>query len=74
MKRMVFGVLLTVIGFVLFAFCLIHALLNPVTLNGVGGLLSAFISHGTLVPFVLSTAVMCAGLAICGWEAFRKDK
>ncbi|MCI8698781.1 MAG: hypothetical protein HFF20_07860 [Oscillospiraceae bacterium] len=74
MKRMVFGVLLAVIGFVLFAFCLIHALLNPVTLNGVGGLLSAFISHGTLVPFVLSTAVMCAGLAICGWEAFRKDK
>ncbi len=74
MKRMVFGVLLAVIGFVLFAFCLIHALLNPVTLNGVDGLLSAFISHGTLVPFVLSTAVMCAGLAICGWEAFRKDK
>ncbi len=74
MKRMVFGVLLTVIGFVFFAFCLIHALLNPVILNGVGGLLSALIHHGTLVPFILSAVVMCAGLAICGWEAFRNDK
>ena len=74
MKRMVFGILLTVIGFVFFAFCLIHALLNPVILNGVGGLLSALIHHGTLVPFILSAVVMCAGLAICGWEAFRKDK
>lgn len=74
MKRMVFGVLLTVIGFVFFAFCLIHALLNPVTLNGVDGLLSAFVSHGTLVPFILSAIVMCAGLAVCGWEAFRNDK
>ena len=74
MKRMVFGVLLTVIGFVFFAFFLIHALLNPVTLNGVDGLLSAFVSHGTLVPFVLSAIVMCAGLAVCGWEAFRNDK
>ncbi len=74
MKRMVFGVLLTVIGFVFFAFCLIHALLNPVILNGVEGLLSAFISHGTLVTFILSAIVMCAGLVICGWEAFRKDK
>ncbi|MCI9367870.1 MAG: hypothetical protein HFF19_06285 [Oscillospiraceae bacterium] len=74
MKRMVFGVLLTVIGFVFFAFCLIHALLNPVILNGVGGLLSALIHHGTLVPFILSAVVMCSGLAICGWEAFRNDK
>ena len=74
MKRMVFGVLLTVIGFVFFAFCLIHALLNPVILNGVGGLLSALIHHGTLVPFILSSGVMCSGLAICGWEAFRNDK
>lgn len=74
MKRMVFGVLLTVIGFVFFAFCLIHALLNPVILNGVEGLLSAFISHGTLVTFILSAIVMCAGLVICGWEAFRKDR
>ena len=74
MKRMVFGVLLTVIGFVFFAFCLIHALLNPVTLNGIDGLLSAFVSHGTWVPFLLSAIVMCAGLAVCGWEAFRNDK
>lgn len=74
MKRMVFGVLLTLVGLLFSAFCFIHAILNPVTLNGVEGLLSAFISHGTLVTFILSAIVMCAGLVICGWEAFRKDK
>ena len=74
MKRMVFGILLTLIGLLFFAFCFIHAILNPVTLNGVEGLMSAFICHYTLVPFILSSVVMCAGLVICGWEAFRKGK
>ena len=74
MKRMVFGALLTLVGLLFSAFCFIHAILNPVSLNGVEGLMSAFICWHTLVPFILSVAVMCAGLAICGWEAFRKDK
>ena len=60
MKRMIFGVLLTLIGLLFFAFCFIYAVLNP--LNNVG------------IPFILSFAVMCVGLVICGWEAFRKDK
>ncbi|MDE6589314.1 MAG: hypothetical protein K2K53_02975 [Oscillospiraceae bacterium] len=64
MKRMVFGILLTLIGLLFFAFCFIHAILNPVSLNDVEG----------LVPFILSFVVMCAGLVICGWEAFHKDK
>ena len=74
MKRMIFGVLLTLIGLLFSAFCFIHAILNPVSLNGVEGLMSAFIYHHTLVPFILSSVVMCAGLVICGREAFRKDK
>ena len=74
MKRMIFGILVTAIGLAFSMFCFVHAVLNPVTLNGADGLLSAFISHYTLVPFILSTVVMCAGLAFCGWEAFRNDK
>ena len=64
MKRMVFGILLTFVGLLFFAFCFIHAILNPVTFNDVEG----------LVPFILSFAVICIGLVICGREAFRKDK
>ncbi len=74
MKRMVFGGLLTLVGLLFSAFCFIHAILNPVNLNGVEGLMSAFIYHYTLAPFILSSVVMCAGLVICGWEAFRKGK
>ena len=74
MKRMVFGILLTLIGLLFSAFCFIHAILNPVCLNGVEGLMSAFISHYTLFPFILSFVVMCVGLVICGWEAFRNNK
>ena len=74
MKRMVFGALLTLVGLLFSSFCFIYAVLNPVSLNGVEGLMSAFICHHTLVPFILSSVVMCAGLVICGWEAFRKGK
>ena len=74
MKRMVFGTLLTLVGLLFSPFCFIHAVLNPVSLNGVEGLMSAFLYHHTLVPVILSSVVMCAGLVICGWEAFRKGK
>ncbi len=62
MKRMIFGALLTLVGLLFSVSCFIYDRWNPV------------VAKGADTPFTLSFAVMCAGLAICGWEAFRKDR
>lgn len=72
-KKMLCGVLLTLIGLVFSAFCFINAVLNPWRYNGIDGLLGAFMGQGTLAPFILALAVMVAGLAICFWRAFGKE-
>lgn len=72
--KMICGLLLTLIGLVFSAFCLIYAVMNPVVYNGMEGLLWNFIGTDTLIPFIIAMVVMCAGLSICFWEAYRKDK
>ena len=74
MKKIVFSILLTLVGLVFSVACFIDALLHPHIYNGIGGLMGAFLGKGTLAPFIISIVVMCAGLALCGWEAFRKDQ
>ncbi len=74
MKKMVFSVLLTLIGLVFSVICLLDAIVNPCIYNGVGGLLGGLLGEKILLPFILSVVVMCAGLALCGWEAFRKEQ
>ena len=71
-KKMICGVLLTVVGLVYSAFCFIEAVLHPGTYNGIGGLRGALLCSDTLLPFVLSTAVMWIGLLLCFIEAYRK--
>ncbi len=73
-KKMVYGILLTIIGLIFSAFCFINAVLNPWNYNGIEGLLGSFLGTNTLVPFILSLIVMVLGLAICFWRAFRKEK
>ena len=73
-KKMIFGLLLTVIGLVFSAFCFIYATIHPWNYNGISGLLGSFLGTDTLIPFILSMIVMLAGLAICFLRAFRADK
>ena len=37
------------------------------------GLMVVFLGTQTLVPFIISTAAMCAGLILCFYVAFHKD-
>lgn len=46
---------------------------NPWNYNGINGLLGSFLGTQTLVPFIISTAAMCAGLILCFYVAFHKD-
>lgn len=73
-KKMVCGVLLTVIGLVYSVVCFIYAAMNPWVYNGIDGVLGSFLGTGTLVWFIVTVIVMCAGLVICFMEAFRKEK
>ena len=73
-NKMVFGVLVTVIGLVFSAFSFIYAALNPWNWNGIGGLLGSFLGTHMLIPFIIGMGIMIAGLVICFIEAYRKDK
>ena len=73
-KKMVCGILLTIIGLVLSAFCFINAVLNPWNYNGIDGLLGSLLGTKTLIPFIISLIVMVLGLALCFWRAFRNEK
>jgi hypothetical protein len=73
-SKIVFGVLLTIIGFVFSAFSFIWAALNPWDWNGISGLLGSFLGTNMLIPFVIGTIVMLIGLLICFVEAFHKGK
>ena len=72
-QHTVAGVLLSVIGLVFSAFAFIYAALNPWNYNGITGLLGSFLGTHMLIPFIISTLVMLAGLAICFWRAFTKE-
>ena len=73
-NKMVLGALITIIGLVFSAFSFIWAALNPWSWNGIEGLLGSFLGTDMLIPFIIGTVVMIAGLVICAVEAYRKDK
>ena len=73
-NKMVFGVLLTVIGLIFSAFSFIYAALNPWNWNGIDGLLGSFLGTRMLIPFIIGMVIMIVGLLICFKEAYHKDK
>ena len=70
MKRMIFGLLLTVIGLIFSGFSFIHAAMNPWTYNGIGGLRGSFLGTDMTTPFVIGLVVMVVGLAVIFYEAY----
>lgn len=72
-KKMVFGILVTVVGLVFSAVCFIYTMMNPCIYNGIGGLMGSFLGADLLAPFIISTVVMCIGLLLCFVEAYRKN-
>jgi hypothetical protein len=74
MKKFIFGMMLTVIGFIFTAFCFINAVMNPCDYNGITGLKGAFLGQDTGTPFTISLITMIIGLCLCFYEAYlRKD-
>ena len=73
-KKMVLGVVLSLIGAAYSLFCFIHAATHPWDYNGIDGLLGSFLGTHMLFPFILAMAVLCGGLAVCFREAYPKNK
>ncbi|HIR68658.1 MAG: hypothetical protein ACLUGG_04880 [Oscillospiraceae bacterium] len=73
-KKMIFGLLLTLVGMAFSLFCFIQAATHPWDYNGIDGLWGSFLGTGMLFPFILAMAVMCGGLVICYLEAYPKNK
>ena len=73
-RKMIAGIILTLVGLVFSVFSYGYTVMNPYVYNGTSGLMAGFLGNDTLIPFVLSTAVMAAGLLICLWEAYRRDR
>lgn len=73
-NKMIFGVLITVIGLVFSAFSFIYAALNPWNWNGIGGLLGSFLGTHMLIPFIIGVIIMVAGLWLCFKEAYGGKK
>lgn len=70
MRKMVFGILLTLVGLVFSAASFLYAAMNPWEWNEIDGLLGSFLGTHMLIPFLLGMAVMILGLAICFREAY----
>ena len=51
-NKMVFGVLITIIGLVFSTFSFIYATLNPWNWNGIDGLLGSLLGTHMLIPFI----------------------
>ena len=71
-NKMVFGVLITLIGLVFSAFSFIYAALNPWIWNGIDGMLGSFLGTHMLIPFIIGLVVLIIGLIICFREAYLK--
>lgn len=74
MKKMIFGILVASIGLIYSAFCFVYVAMNPWNYNGIDGLLGSFLGTKMLIPFIIAVIVMCVGVAICAFEAYRKDE
>lgn len=72
MKKIVFSIMLTIIGLIFSAFCFMYASLNPWDYNGVTGLMGSFLGTNMLMPFIISLIVMISGLVISWYEAYKR--
>ncbi len=71
-RRMIFGVLVTVIGLIFTVLFLINAQQHPWLYNDIDGLLGSLLGTETLIPFIISIISLFGGLGYCFYNAFKK--
>lgn len=72
MKKFVFGIILSVIGFIYSFACFVYTVLNPCIVNGQSGLIISFRENDVWIPFLISILILVIGILILGYEAYRQ--
>ncbi|MBQ7934165.1 MAG: hypothetical protein IJ327_05205 [Lachnospiraceae bacterium] len=65
-KKMIFGILITIVGLVFAGFFIFYAAMEPYAY----GLWDSLKGNEVMIPFIISMVVMCSGIAICFIEAY----
>ena len=72
MKRLMFGIMLTLVGLSYSLVCFATAVSNPWRAADTAGLTGVFLGSGTMFPFLLSLTILLTGLVITLFETYRK--
>lgn len=72
MKRLLFGIMLSMVGLSYSLICFYGAVSNPWYGCGENGLLSAMLEAGTILPFFISISLLLLGLLLTLLEAYRR--
>ena len=72
MKRLLFGMMLSLVGLSYSLVCFHGVVSNPWYSNAEDRLFSCFYQANTLAPFFISTTLLLIGLIVVMFEAFRK--
>jgi len=72
MKRLMFGIMLTVVGLSYSLVCFSQALSNPWYLHEMSGVIGAFDEMKITFPFLIALTLMLVGLVITLFETYRK--
>lgn len=72
MKRLLFGIMLSIVGLSYSLICFHGIVSNPWICNSGEGLLSAFLETGTLLPYLLSSGLLLLGILLTLMEAYGR--
>ena len=61
MKKFIFGIILSVIGFIYSFTCFVYAVINPCTVNDRSGFMISLRANNVLIPFLASIFILVIG-------------
>ena len=71
-KKMLFGLIVVIVGFAFSFDCFNYVIRNPCVVNGESGLLVSFRNNNLLIPFIVSSLICLCGIIICWYEAYKR--
>lgn len=74
MKKILCGAVISFIGTMYAITLIVMATINDVQFNGESGVWGLIRGYGAVLPLIISLIVVLAGIVICIYGSFKKDK
>ena len=74
MKKIFCDSAIALLGTIYSVTFIVMATINMVYRSGISGLWGLLLGYGVALPFVLSLAVVAAGIGLCVWGILEKEK